>query len=243
MDANQQNQPLVHMERVSKIYQMGRVDVPALRGIDLEIQPGDFVAIVGASGSGKTTLMNIIGCLDLPSEGTYKLLGQDISRYSDRRLAALRGQEIGFVFQNYSLLQQYSALHNVQIPHYYAQGRGQRTRALSLLEQVGLRDRARHKPTELSGGEQQRVAIARALMNAPKLLLADEPTGNLDSATGQEIINLLQDLNRREGLTLVVVTHDPAVSAQANRVVTLHDGLIVSDKLNGVGVAPEAKTA
>ena len=233
MEDNQQRQPLIEMQGVTRVYQMGRVDVPALRGIDLTVRSGDFVAIVGASGSGKTTLMNIIGCLDLPSEGSYLFRGLDVSTYGDRRLSALRGEEIGFVFQNYSLLQQYSALHNVQMPHYYATGKGDRQRAMALLEHVGLRDRARHKPTELSGGEQQRVAIARALMNQPALLLADEPTGNLDSSTGQEIIDLLKDLNRDDGLTLVVVTHDPAVSSQANRVITLHDGLVVSDKLNG----------
>jgi ABC-type lipoprotein export system ATPase subunit len=224
--------PLILLERVTRVYEMGRVDVHALRGVDLSIWPGEFVAIVGASGSGKTTLMNIIGCLDQPTDGHYRFDGRDITTYGDRRLSTMRGKSIGFVFQNYSLLQQYSALHNVQLPCYYATGHGDRKRALMLLEQVGLRDRARHKPTELSGGEQQRVAIARALMNEPFLLLADEPTGNLDSATGQELIALLRDLNESQGLTLVVVTHDPAVSAQAKRVVTLQDGRVLEDRRN-----------
>jgi len=227
------------MDQVTRIYQMGRVEVPALRGIDLTIWPGEFVAVVGASGSGKTTLMNIIGCLDQPTEGNYYFDGRDITTYGDRRLSIMRGKSIGFVFQNYSLLQQYSALHNVQLPSYYATCNGNRKRALALLEQVGLRDRARHKPTELSGGEQQRVAVARALMNEPFLLLADEPTGNLDSATGQGLVTLLRELNEQEGLTLVVVTHDVEVSSRAKRVITLHDGRIVDDRRNRSGASGE----
>ena len=232
MNMDEHNQPLIQFEQVTKVYAMGKVDVAALRGVSFTIWPGEFVAIIGASGSGKTTLMNIIGCLDLPTEGHYLINGHDVSDYGDRRLSIMRGKSIGFVFQNYSLLRQYSALHNVQMPYYYATGHGDRKRALALLEQVGLRDRARHRPTEMSGGEQQRVAIARALMNEPALLLADEPTGNLDSTTGQEIITLLEKLNEQQGLTLVVVTHDAAVSSRARRVITLHDGRVVDDRHN-----------
>jgi len=224
--------PIVELKDVVKIYQMGRVEVPAVRGVSFTINPGEFAAIVGPSGSGKTTLMNIIGCLDLPTEGTYNLQGRDVTTYKDRNLSALRGQLIGFVFQNYSLLTQYSALHNVQLPHFYAAGHGNRKRATQLLEQVGLADRARHKPTEMSGGQQQRVAIARALMNDPVLLLADEPTGNLDSRSGKEIVDLLKKLNTEQGLTIIVVTHDAEVSSQARRVITMHDGLVASDEYN-----------
>ena len=227
---NKSSDPIIQLENVSKVYQMGKVEVPALRGVDLTIWPGELTAIVGASGSGKTTLMNVIGCLDLPTEGTYHLRDRDVSTYNDRQLSKLRGDDIGFVFQNYSLLTQHSAFHNVQIPRYYATGHGDSKRAKELLAQVGLSDRVRHKPTELSGGEQQRVAIARALMNDPFLLLADEPTGNLDSVSGQEVMDLLKELNRERGLTVLLVSHDPEVSAQARRVITLHDGRIVSDE-------------
>ncbi len=220
---NQGTEPIIRLENVSKVYQMGRVEVPALRGVDLTIWPGELTAIVGASGSGKSTLMNVIGCLDLPTEGTYHLRDRDVTTYNDRQLSKLRGDGIGFVFQSYSLLTQYSALHNVQVPRYYATGRGDSRRAKELLAQVGLADRARHKPTELSGGEQQRVAVARALMNDPFLVLADEPTGNLDSASGQEVMDLLKELNRERGLTVLVVSHDPEVSSQARRVITLED--------------------
>jgi len=226
---NNNSEVIIRLENVSKVYQMGKVEVPALRGVDVEFRSGDLAAIVGPSGSGKTTLMNIVGCLDLPTGGTYYLHDRDVTTYSDARLSELRGTGIGFVFQNYSLLTQYSALHNVQLPRYYAQGRGDAKRARELLAQVGLGDRVKHKPSELSGGEQQRVAIARALMNDPFLLLADEPTGNLDSASGQEVIDLLKQLNAERGLTVLVVSHDPEVSAQLPRLVTVHDGQISSD--------------
>jgi len=222
--------PIVELDDVSKIYQMGRVEVPALRGVNLRIERGEFTAIVGPSGSGKTTLLNLIGCLDLPSEGTCRLQGRDVTTLNDGQLSRLRGQGIGFVFQEYSLLRRFSALRNVELPCYYAKGRGDRRRALALLGQVGLADRAHHRPTELSGGEQQRVVVARALMNDPFLILADEPTGNLDTASGQELMGFLKRLNTEHALTLVVVTHDPAISAQARRIIRMRDGRIVADE-------------
>ena len=222
---------LIEMENVSRVYQMGRVEVPAVRGVHLTVRRGEFVAIVGPSGSGKTTLLNLIGCLDLPTEGTYRLQGRDVTTLSDAQLSRLRGRGVGFVFQDYSLLRRFSALRNVELPCYYARGRGDRQRARALLAQVGLADRAHHRPTELSGGEQQRVAVARALMNDPFLILADEPTGNLDSASGQELLRLLARLNQEQGITLLIVSHDPAVSALARRVVRMRDGQIVADEL------------
>ena len=229
---------IIEMEGVSRIYQMGRVEVPALVGASLTVRQGEFVAIMGPSGSGKTTLMNLIGCLDLPDEGTYKLQGKDVNKLSDARISRLRGEGIGFVFQNYSLLPAFSALRNVQLPRYYSRGHGDRKQAMSLLEQVGLGKRARHKPLELSGGEQQRVAVARALMNDPFLLLGDEPTGNLDSGSSHELMNLLSRLNQEMGLTIILVTHDQTVSARAGRVIHMHDGQIVGDeiKVPGEGV-------
>ena len=224
-------EPIIELRNVGRVYAMGKVQVPALRGVDLTVWPGEELAIVGASGSGKTTLLNIIGCLDLPTKGTYRLRKRDVTTYNDRQLSKLRGESIGFVFQSYTLLSQYTALHNVQIPRYYATGRGDAKRAMELLGMVGLGHRARHRPMELSGGEQQRVAVARALMNDPVLLLADEPTGNLDSASGQEIIDLLKQLNAERGLTVLLVSHDPEISAQARRIVTLHDGRVVDDEL------------
>ncbi len=229
MAENRMTEALVQMEGVSKIYRMGKVKVPALQGVDLRIEPGEFTAIVGPSGSGKTTLLNLIGCLDLPTEGTYHLKGRDVRALSDGQLSRLRGEGIGFVFQDYSLLRRFSALRNVELPHYYANGRGNRQRASELLSQVGLADRVRHRPVELSGGEQQRVALARALVNAPFLLLADEPTGNLDTKSGDELMDLLEGLNKEQGLTVILVSHDPAISARARRVIHLLDGRIVAD--------------
>jgi putative ABC transport system ATP-binding protein len=221
---------LVDMQGVSKIYRMGQVKVPALRDVTLRIDSGEITAIVGPSGSGKTTLLNLIGCLDLPSEGTYLLRGRDVRTIGDAPLSRLRGKDIGFVFQDYSLLRRFSALRNVELPHYYATGRGNRPRALELLSRVGLANRVHHKPTQLSGGEQQRVALARALMNEPLMLLADEPTGNLDTKSGDELMDLLAQLNAEQGLTVIVVTHDPAISARARRVVHLLDGRVVEDE-------------
>ncbi|MDI7274840.1 MAG: ABC transporter ATP-binding protein [Anaerolineae bacterium] len=231
MAENRLGEPLIELEKVSRIYQMGRVEVPALRDVTLTVRRGEFVAIAGPSGSGKTTLLNVIGCLDLPSEGTYRLQGRDVSTLSDAQLSRLRGQGIGFVFQDYSLLRRFSALRNVELPRYYVKGTGDRRRALALLEQVGLAGRTRHRPTELSGGEQQRVALARALMNDPFLILADEPTGNLDSASGDELLRLLSRLNAEEGRTLLIVSHDPGVSALARRLIRMRDGRIVADEV------------
>ena len=223
--------PIVEMEHVSKIYEMGEVEVHAVRDVSLRIYPGELTAIVGPSGSGKTTLLNLIGCLDLPTEGTYRLQGQDVTRMSDRRLSRLRGEGIGFVFQTYSLLPAFNALRNVQMPRYYAAGRGDRKKALRLLEMVGLSHRAKHKPLELSGGEQQRVAVARALMNDPFLVLGDEPTGNLDTTSGQVLMDLLKQLNEEQGITVIYITHDPSISDQARRVIHMVDGEIVEDEV------------
>jgi len=223
-------QALIDMQGVSKIYRMGQVKVPALRDVNLRIDSGEITAIVGPSGSGKTTLLNLIGCLDLPSEGTYLLRGRDVRTIGDAPLSRLRGKDIGFVFQDYSLLRRFSALRNVELPHYYATGRGNRPRALELLSRVGLANRVHHKPTQLSGGEQQRVALARALMNEPLMLLADEPTGNLDTKSGDELMDLLAQLNAEQGLTVIVVTHDQAISARARRIVHLLDGHVVEDE-------------
>jgi putative ABC transport system ATP-binding protein len=227
---NQVGQTLVEMDNVCKEYYMGRVKVPALCGVNLRVEQGEYIAIVGPSGSGKSTLLNLLGCLDLPTDGTYRLRGKDVRSLSDGQLSRLRGMGIGFVFQDYSLLRRFSALRNVELPHYYKAGRGNPKRAHELLEKVGLGARVSHRPTELSGGEQQRVAVARALMNDPFMLLADEPTGNLDSKSGQELINILEGLNSEQGLTLVVVTHDPNISSRARRVIRLRDGALVGDE-------------
>jgi putative ABC transport system ATP-binding protein len=221
---------LIEMEGVSRVYRMGQVKVPALREVDLRIESGEITSIVGPSGSGKTTLLNVIGCLDLPTEGTYRLGGQDVRTIGDAALSRMRGKGIGFVFQDYSLLRRFDALRNVELPHYYATGRGNRQRALELLSQVGLADRVHHKPTQLSGGEQQRVAVARALMNEPFVLLADEPTGNLDTKSGDELMDLLVQLNEQQGLTVILVSHDPAISGRARRIIHLLDGRIVEDE-------------
>jgi putative ABC transport system ATP-binding protein len=222
--------PLIEIQEVVKTYRMGSIEVHALNGVDLRVDNGEFVAIMGASGSGKTTLMNIIGCLDLPSSGSYSLDGVDVRRLNDNELAAIRNRKIGFVFQSFNLIPRSSAVHNVEMPLIYAGvTSGRRERALNALDSVGLGDRARHQPSELSGGQQQRVAIARALVTEPALLLADEPTGNLDSESSLEIMALLQELNE-EGRTVVLITHEDEVAAFAERVVRLRDGLVVSDE-------------
>lgn len=217
------------LENVTKTYQMGEVEVGALQGVSLEITEGEIVAIMGPSGSGKSTLMNIIGCLDVPSEGRYFLDGQDVGSLSDNRLADIRGGQIGFVFQTYNLLPRLSARANVELPLMYGRARSRRRRAMNALERVGLGDRANHKPTELSGGQQQRVGIARALVKEPRILLADEPTGNLDSQSSEEIMTILTGLNRDEGLTVILVTHERDIAANASRTVSMLDGRIVSD--------------
>ena len=219
-------EPIIRMESVHKYYALDGVRVHALRGIDLNVMPGEFVAIMGPSGSGKSTLMNIIGCLDVPDSGGYWLNGDDVTRMNVDALALLRNRALGFVFQGFNLLARTSALENVEVPLVYAGvGRAQRrARARELLQRVGLADRLDHTPNQLSGGQQQRVALARALVNHPALLLADEPTGNLDSATSVEILNLLTELNQKDGVTVLMITHEPDIAARAQRKLVLRDG-------------------
>ena len=221
---------IVHFEDVRKTYQMGPVTVEALRGISFEVAAGDYISIMGPSGCGKSTLLNLLGCLDRPTSGSYLLGGEDVSRMEDDALSAVRGARLGFIFQSYNLIQQLSVLENIEIPLYY-QGRPEeesRQQARKLAERVGLEHRLEHKPFELSGGQQQRVAIARALVNDPLVLLADEPTGNLDSSSGAEILKIFDELNQ-QGKTLILVTHDTNVSHHARRAIRLCDGQIESD--------------
>jgi putative ABC transport system ATP-binding protein len=221
---------MIRLEAVTKTYRMGRVEVQALRGVDLLVESGEFVAIMGASGSGKSTLMNIIGCLDVPSTGRYMLDGTDVAKLDDDQLATIRNRKIGFVFQSFNLIPRTTALHNVEMPLIYAGAENRRPRALEALEAVGLANRAGHQPTELSGGQQQRAAIARALVTNPAILLADEPTGNLDTASSVEIMKLLTQLNEQQARTIVLITHERDIASFARRVVELRDGLILSDE-------------
>ena len=218
---------VISAHNLKKIYKMGEMEVNALDGVDLCVDRGEVIAIMGPSGSGKSTLMNILGCLDHPTEGEYYLDGEQVSNLRDDQLADIRNRKVGFIFQNFNLLPRQTALANVELPMRYAgikQGRSQLAR--EALELVGLGDRMKHKPTELSGGQQQRVAIARSLVNNPAIIMADEPTGNLDSKSGKEIMELLLKLNRDRGTTLIIVTHDPIVSSQTQRVVRLKDGQV-----------------
>ena len=226
-----QNHALIEIKDVTKTYQMGEMEVRALRGISLEICPGELVAIMGPSGSGKSTLMNILGALDVPTSGLYMLDGQDVSAMDDDHLAEIRNRKIGFVFQSFNLLPRTSALANVELPLVYAGAKNRRERAIAALELVGLGDRIRHNPNELSGGQQQRVAIARALVNNPSIILADEPTGNLDSKSGAEIMRIFQDLNALQGITIVFVTHEPEIAEHTHRIIRLQDGRVLRDSL------------
>jgi putative ABC transport system ATP-binding protein len=222
--------PIVEIDGLVKTYRMGDVEVQALRGVSLAVAAGEFVAVMGASGSGKSTLMNLLGCLDRPTSGRYWLEGEDVSRLSRDQLASVRGRRIGFVFQGFNLLPRTSALENVELPMLY-QGLGSKARharASAALDRVGLAERGHHTPAQLSGGQQQRVAIARALVNEPRLLLADEPTGNLDSRTSLEVMAILQEL-AAQGLTVLLVTHEPDIAAHARRVLTFRDGRVLSD--------------
>lgn len=228
---------MIHIENLWKVYDTGAVQVPALRGIDLGIGEGEYVAIMGPSGSGKSTLMNILGCLDRPTKGTYILDKEPVSRMNDEELASVRNRKIGFVFQSFNLLPRISALRNVELPMIYGRvhQKERYERAVEVMKRVGLEDRMHHKSNELSGGQRQRVAIARALVNRPAIILADEPTGNLDTATSHEIMELFGQLNA-EGSTIILVTHEADIADHANRVVVFRDGLIQEDRASGPGV-------
>lgn len=230
---NDRQSPVIALQTITKVYQMGEVEVHALRGVSLEVRRGEILTIMGPSGSGKSTIMNIIGCLDQPTAGTYLLEGDDVSHLDDDALADIRNRRIGFVFQTFNLLARNSALQNVSLPLIYAGvGRSERqTKAEEALKSVGLGHRLQHLPTELSGGQQQRVAIARALVNRPSIILADEPTGNLDSKSGAEIMALLQGLNRERGMTVVLVTHDRAIARHTERILHLHDGMVTHNEI------------
>ncbi len=217
---------VIDIQNVKKTYHMGTIDLDALREVSLQVQSGEMVAIMGPSGSGKSTLMNIIGCLDQPSAGQYRLDGVEVNTLNDDQLATIRNQKIGFVFQTFNLLPRTTALDNVELPMVYGGRSERRERARAALEQVGLGDRLNHRPKELSGGQQQRVAIARALVNQPAILLADEPTGNLDSKSGDEIMSIFHKLNTEQGLTIVLVTHDPGVGGHARRIIRIRDGQV-----------------
>ncbi len=218
--------PAINIQEVTKTYYIGDLEVPALRGVDLSILHGEMVAIMGPSGSGKSTLMNIIGCLDVPSSGRYQLDGEDVSQMDDDQLAGVRSKKVGFVFQSFNLLPRTTALANVELPLVYAGVPDRKERAVQALERVGLSDRAHHRPNELSGGQQQRVAIARAIVNRPSLILADEPTGALDSHTSEEIMGIFQSLNEDDGITVVFVTHERDIADHTRRLIHIRDGVV-----------------
>lgn len=223
---------MIELSSITKTYRMGEVDITVLSNVSLSVRSGELIAIMGPSGSGKSTLMNIIGCLDRPTNGTYRFEDREISAMTDDELASIRNVKIGFVFQTFNLLPRFTALKNVEVPLVYSgvPARMRKERAIPMLQQVGLSDRMYHRPTELSGGQQQRVSIARALVNHPPLLLADEPTGNLDSRSGVEILNILTGLNE-QGVTIMIVTHDKDVAARCKRIINLKDGQIINDKV------------
>jgi putative ABC transport system ATP-binding protein len=235
---NNAEDAMIEIQDITKVYRMGEMEVRALNGVSLCVNEGESLAIIGPSGSGKSTLMNIIGCLDQPTGGSYRLDGDEVASLNDRQLAAVRNRKIGFVYQTFNLLPRTTALANVELPMIYAgmhDPRARHERATATLQRVGLGDRLHHKPNELSGGQQQRVAIARALINDPAIILADEPTGNLDSKSGEEIIEIFRGLHA-QGMTIIMVTHDPDIAALARRVVRIKDGRIESDVLNGHGL-------
>jgi putative ABC transport system ATP-binding protein len=223
---------VISVEHLTKVYDLGEVRVEALRGVDVCVERGEFVAIMGASGSGKSTFLNIVGCLDRPSTGRYTLDGVDVSQMSSDQLAEVRNKKIGFVFQSFNLLARTSAVENVELPLLYngTDSHGRRARALAALKATGLEERAEHQPSQLSGGQQQRVAIARALVNQPSIILADEPTGNLDSQTSNEIMGIMQTLNEQQGITIMLVTHEPDIAQYAKRVILFKDGLVIEDR-------------
>jgi putative ABC transport system ATP-binding protein len=233
--------PVISFQDLKKSYALGETTVHALRGVSLEIEAGEFVTIIGPSGSGKSTMMHILGCLDRPTEGRYFLNGKDVSNLSRDELAEVRNKQIGFVFQGFNLLPRTTATENVEVPLLYCRpvkpAAQRRAAAIAALKSMGLGDRTEHLPNQLSGGQQQRVAIARALVNEPTLILADEPTGNLDSATSMEVMRTFQELRERRGITIVLITHDPEVAAYGSRIVAIRDGLIVSDTRNSGGGA------
>lgn len=235
------NGVIIDIKDIKKTYVMGTIEVHALRGVSIVIRKNEYMSIMGPSGSGKSTLMNIVGCLDTPTDGSYHLVGEEVSSLNDNQLAHIRNREIGFIFQTFNLLPRASALHNVELPLIYSgmRSRDRRNQALEALERVGLADRSHHKPNELSGGQRQRVAIARALVNNPAIILADEPTGNLDSETGAEILEIFDELHQ-QGQTLIIVTHDEEVARHSHRIVGIKDGRVEFDRNNREATAAEA---